>query len=186
MAMIPRAELEILLVTRNQLIEENSSLKSQLSRLLNEAQESYIRIKQKDIEIEELRRENEQLRKRIIELESTVASHASKISHQASEISHQASEISHQASEISHLKSVINDMKVQDECNKFVIAIQDLNSRYNLETDPKLLSIKKKIRSLRTARVSSFHYILEDDDWSVASYKVSVTLSKIRDNMTKE
>jgi len=66
MAIIPRAELDILLVTRNQLIEENSSLKSQLSRLLNEAQESYIRTKQKDIEIEELRRENEHLRKSLM------------------------------------------------------------------------------------------------------------------------
>jgi predicted RNase H-like nuclease (RuvC/YqgF family) len=166
MVVFQKAEADMLIATRANLLEENDRLKVQLHSLLHEAQESNIRIKQKDLEIDELRRENEKLRERIKELESDV--HTLK-------------------SEVRYLNGKVANSDLKEEYGKFVIALQDLNRIYSLERHSLLSSsTRSRMCKLRSSRIESFHYIYECDSIDVQKYKQLKALSELKRDMTPE
>lgn len=158
MAILPQAEFQNLIMTRNSLMEENATLKQRLTILLNEATESNLRIKQKDVEIEELRRENSELKARIAALEL------------------QNEELVHR----------VENLEYQNEYNKFLVVLQDLNRFLKLEKEESLpIAIRRKIRVIRSSRVANCHYILEDDEDVVVEYKKDKAMEKIKEMSVK-
>eukprot|EP01036_Dinobryon_divergens_P041243 gene41243-54646_t len=161
---IPKADVDNLINQRNAVAQENEILKFRLNQLLSEKSDSMNTISQKDreiqqrdkviqqrdIEIEELRRENEDLKWRIKNLEDEIATQGKEI----------------------------EKLKVMGEFEKFLVVIQDLNSRHSLEG--KCIALKK----LRYMRVSAFHYITNEDSQQLVDYKAEIAIFRLNQVMT--
>jgi len=164
MVVLPKGDLDALMATRNKLLEENSALRSQLASLSNEVTESNARIKQNDMEIDVLKREH--LRTRIAVLEATVVSLVATVK---------------------ELKDKNEISEVKSEFEKYIIALQDLNSLHELENHSSLpVECKTNLKKLQSFRVSSchFHYILDDDEAHVIQHKENLIQLKLTTEMS--
>ena len=179
MQLVPKVEVDKLINQRTALDQENSDLKFRLNQLLSEKSDSMIAlslrereinqrdkvIKQRDIEIAELQEENKNLKRRIQDLEVENVNLKQRI----------------QDLEVQGKETVRNLDKLlaKEEFEKFLIAIQDLNSLYRLENK------FPQLTNLRDIRVSSFHYIKDVDQQQVVNYKRNEVISRIETGMTQ-
>lgn len=107
-------------------------------------------------EISQLKAENAFLKDRICELELLVKKNAEEFNEQ-----------------IKDLKKIINERETKDLYDKYIIAIQDINNHDKLENTIPCL------KKLRSNRIYSCHYLINNDDVSKNNEKRTLFLNKI-------
>ena len=187
MQILPKLEVDNLINQRNAAVKENIDLKFRLNTILSEKSNSMIALSQKereinqrdevieqrDAEIAELRGVNNDLKQRIQDLKQ-------RIQDLEAENENLIMRIRALEGQINELNSKVNNMIAKDEFEKFLVAIQDLNSIYTLE---KKFS---KLSGLRFTRVSAFHYIKKKvDSQQLVSYKKDIVISRLKTGMTQ-
>lgn len=107
-------------------------------------------MKNKDATIDELKKENEELKNKIKILESDIAM--------------LKNDIDLLKQQNAKLESRVLKMENKELYDKYVIAIQDVNRNEQLEKHVPNLSTTKNLKKLRNSRVSTCHYLNEEDD----------------------
>lgn len=144
------------------MVDENIRLKERISLLEGEYTE---KLREKDIEIKQLqdtvhlnseemkalKEENESLKSRLAGLES----------------------------HISIMEKRISDMDLRHLAERYIYAIQDLNSLVELEKKIPAPH-NEKLRKLRRGRNAPVHFIYDDDEDEVVQTKVKYTILKLR------
>ena len=154
------------LTTNNsQLIQESVNAKRHIDVLnLNVDQLRQEKEHQTQV-IEQLKEENEQLKKenKIMkkELDQLIAKYASL-------------ESKHSVLEM-NFNAYVNTNKNKQSALKMMIALQDVNSQYKLE------SKIHQLHKLRGARVNECHYIIENDSDDEKNHKISIIYQKIKE-----
>ena len=142
----------------NKILNENINLKLKISELYNNEETLKETIKMNNLTIKQLNEENIMLKQKIQEFEENILK---------------------QNININCLYDKINLMETKNIYNKFIIAIQDLNSLEKLET--KLIKNDKiNIIKLKKNRINDCHYINNDDDEDLTNDKIIVLLEKLK------
>jgi hypothetical protein len=127
-------------------LSENTLLKLKISELCNTNIVLMETIKSNELTIQQLKEENIMLKEKIKSLEH----------------------------KIDKLENTIHKLELKDEYNKFMIAIQDINSMYSLER------INSSFRDLREDRVDTCHYIKENDPQDLKDAKIKILYDKLQ------
>ena len=72
------------------------------------------------------------------------------------------------------LHDKVNKLELKDEYNKFMVAIQDINSMYSLER------VNSSFKDLREDRVNTCHYIKENDPQDLKDAKIKILYDKLQ------
>lgn len=159
----------------NKILNENINLKLKISELYNNEENLKETIKINILTIKQLNEENIMLKQKIQELEENMTKQNIKINDQNIKIN--------------ELSDKLNLIESKNIFNKFVIAIQDLNSSEKLETklsknDKINIIADRHIRlyeaiKLKKNRISECHYINNDDEDDLLNDKIIVLLNKL-------
>ena len=180
MQILPKLEVDNLINQRNAAVKENIDLKFRLNTLLSEKSNSMIALSQKEREINQRDEVIEQRDAEIAELRGVNKDLKQRIQDLEAENENLIMRIRALEGQINELNSKVNNMIAKDEFEKFLVAIQDLNSIYTLE---KKFS---KLSGLRFTRVSAFHYIKKKvDSQQLVSYKKDIVISRLKTGMTQ-
>jgi len=181
---ITTAQMIMPVAEYDNLIKENQQLKQRVAELTNQQIENLNNIRSKDLEIEILRNENKKLREKIDELEKHIKEQDEHIKQQDEHIKQQDEHIKQQDIIINDLKNDICDIKNERLYDKFKIAIQDINSRYQLEKNFTSYDICNALNNLRNDRVEGCHYIKKSDIENDVQCKIFV-LQQMLNNLSQ-
>jgi chromosome segregation ATPase len=161
-------------------IKENIELRSQIIQLSNNervliSNEKLLNetISANKKTIEELQKENKELRKRVGHLESQLKLVISENTELRKENNELKNEVSELRTEVIGLRkdyaalrednvailTKLNNMTLSRMYERYIVAIQDFNSREKLETQIYDADVCDELRDLRTDRVGNCHYI---------------------------
>ena len=169
------------------LMSENNDLKNKNLALNNQVNDLHILLKQFD----ELKKENEELILKINQLDETIKNQNVRTEKLEKEIETIKLENKKLINNNDNLTTDMNDMKLyvkkmKDKAlfEKFMIALQDINSEDKLEI--KLGSIiAKKMSNMRNDRIDNCHYLDINDDQQLTNDKRTLLYKKVN-NMPKE
>src|SRR3989338_4144698 len=152
--------------------EDKKDLSSRISimstneRILKETEEKLQEIiKNKDMTIDELKKENKQLKIRLELLEQQL-----KESLRKNEENLKKTE---------KLENKVQILMARSQFDKFVIAIQDLNSHYRLEDNEP--SIRNDLINLRDDRVNGCHYLKRGLSQDELDYRINIFIENFKD-----
>ena len=136
----------------NRIVKENIELKEKILNLYKNEEILKETIKTNEETIEELKKENKILRDKLYSLENKMLS----------------------------IESELNNIKIKEQYEKYVIAIQDLNSFDELEKKLDIAN-SRKIKRLRTGRNAIYHYLYNDLDNTEMDYRRNILYNKLKD-----
>jgi len=146
---------------KQELILKNDEYRNRLTELLQTTEFHIALLKEKDVEIALLKKENEELKKRIEELEVK-----NKILERKNEI----------------LEDRVNKLEYEKMYNKYIVAIQDINSFLFLEKKADSPT-STYLNDLRTNRVDFSHIDkwinIKNDNSNLINYKINILLEKL-------
>jgi hypothetical protein len=154
LALISKDQLDLLISEKNELLKERNQLITRIQEISGQSINYLSTLQTQQAELEILRKENSDLRAYIVTMESEMAS----------------------------LKKSVTSLEMDKEYSNFVIALQDMNSKYHLGSNSLLWS---PMRKLRNQRVASCHYIVDTDTADIADLKIKIALEKLP-NMSQE
>jgi hypothetical protein len=159
---------------KEQYYNENIELRAKILNLSKNEEILQETIKGNEQTIEALRKENEELKNRLNEIEEKLNIALKTIKEQDKTIKEQDSKI--------------NNLLVDKQYKKFMIAIQDMNRLISLEQKNYNNNIiNKNLAKLRNDRNDEYHYILEDyEDDNIINDKRIILIEQITKYMTKE
>jgi hypothetical protein len=112
------------------------------------------------------------------DLKETALQQNTKIAQQNTKIAQQNTNIAQQNTKIAQQNTKITELTTRVEYQKYVIAIQDINHLYHLES--KVFNLHK----LRKQRVEVSHFIDDNDGLDLRNYKASFTLTQFNEMST--
>jgi uncharacterized coiled-coil protein SlyX len=125
---------------------------------------------------------------KINEQNDKITDQDSKINEQNDKITDQDSKINEQNDKIYFMLNELAVRKTKSEFDKYLIALQDINSLFQLERAETVSNkLKRQIYSLRTKRVGISHFILKEiDQPEIVNFKISMVLSRLNGSMSTE
>jgi chromosome segregation ATPase len=163
---------------KDSLIQERAIILLRLAKLTNDSLSNFEKIKVKDLEIEQLRIENAALKERILVLENEVKTLGDKVK----TLSHHNLNLN---IKILDIESELKTFGIEREFNKFLTAMQDVNSHCQLERKATPI-LKKQIREMRSRRVAMSHFIdKEFDQPKIINYKIFSAISRLQKEMSE-
>jgi chromosome segregation ATPase len=148
LTLIPKDQLDLLISEKNELLKERNELNIRVQELSGQSMHYLSTLQATQAELEILREENLKLKAYIKTMESEMAT----------------------------LKKSVTSLEMDKEYSNFVIALQDMNREYRLESYTKLFSSMQK---LRNQRVASCHYIVDGDSSDIINLKVKIALERL-------
>jgi uncharacterized coiled-coil protein SlyX len=171
-----------------ELKRENAFLKTRILVLESEVTDQDDKITDQDSKLNE---QNDKIKFMLNELadqDDKITDQDSKINEQNDKITDQDSKINEQNDKIYFMLNELAVRKTKSEFDKYLIALQDINSLFQLERAETVSNkLKRQIYSLRTKRVGISHFILKEiDQPEIVNFKISMVLSRLNGSMSTE
>lgn len=141
-----------------QLYNENRELKEKICQLYSNERTLQQTIENGKATIEELRKENNELKEKLSKVER---------------------ELRDTNEELQSLKSLFNKELTKNKYKKYLVAIQDTNRYYQLESNMNR-KYAKTLHKLRENRVDECHYINDNGDQSEKDFRVKILHDKLK------